>query len=206
MMKIALIIVWSLALAFQGLSQNRIQVQLTSSQPNQLIASAGTDVSSPASNVLIGGSPTAEGGLEPYTYAWSPSIGLSSADVANPELTADSSLTYILLITDQRGCTSTDTLSLFLIPNKVTETGEAKLRVYPNPAGGIVNVELLQQFENANLQLMMLDETGREVYTSRPEVISDAIQLDIRSLSAGLYTIILNDGTSSCRQQLVIKR
>jgi hypothetical protein len=206
MMKIALIIVWSLALAFQGLSQNRIQVQLTSSQPNQLIASAGTDVSSPASNVLIGGSPTAEGGLEPYTYAWSPSIGLSSADVANPELTADSSLTYILLITDQRGCTSTDTLSLFLVPNKVTESGEATLRVYPNPAGGIVNVELLQQFENANLQLMMLDETGREVYTSRPEVISDAIQLDIRSLSAGLYTIILNDGTSSCRQQLVIKR
>jgi hypothetical protein len=206
MMKIALIIVLSLALAFQGLSQNRIQVQLTSSQPNQLIASAGTDVSSPASNVLIGGSPTAEGGLEPYTYAWSPSFGLSSADVANPELTADSSLTYILLITDQRGCTSTDTLSLFLIPNKVTESGEATLRVYPNPAGGIVNVELLQQFENANLQLMMLDETGREVYTSRPEVISDAIQLDIRSMSSGLYTIILNDGTSICRQQLVIKR
>ena len=206
MMKIALIIVLSLALAFQGLSQNRIQVQLTSSQPNQLIASAGTDVSSPASNVLIGGSPTAEGGLEPYTYAWSPSFGLSSADVANPELTADSALTYILLITDQRGCTSTDTLSLFLVPNKVTESGEATLRVYPNPAGGIVNVELLQQFENANLQLMMLDETGREVYTSRPEVISDAIQLDIRSLSTGLYTIILNDGTSSCRQQLVIKR
>ena len=205
-MKIALIIVLSLALAFQGLSQNRIQVQLTSSQPNQLIASAGTDVSSPASNVLIGGSPTAEGGLEPYTYAWSPSFGLSSADVANPELTADSSLTYILLITDQRGCTSTDTLSLFLIPNKVTESGEATLRVYPNPAGGIVNVELLQQFENANLQLMMLDETGREVYTSRPEVISDAIQLDIRSMSSGLYTIILNDGTSICRQQLVIKR
>jgi hypothetical protein len=206
MMKIALIIVLSLALAFQGLSQNRIQVQLTSSQPNQLIASAGTDVSAPASNVQIGGFPAAEGGMEPYTYAWSPSIGLSSADVANPELTADSSLTYILLITDQRGCTSTDTLSLFLIPNKVTETGEAKLRVYPNPAGGIVNVELLQQFENANLKLMMLDETGREVYTSRPEVISDAIQLDIRSMSAGLYTIILNDGTSSCRQQLVIKR
>jgi hypothetical protein len=205
-MKIALIIVLSLAFAFQSLSQNRIQVQLTSSQPNQLIASAGTDVSAPANNVQIGGFPAAEGGLEPYTYAWSPSIGLSSADVANPELTADSALTYILLITDQRGCTSTDTLSLFLIPNKVTESGEATLRVYPNPAGGIVNVELLQQFENANLHLMMLDETGREVYTSRPEVISDAIQLDIRSLSTGLYTIILNDGTSSCRQQLVIKR
>ena len=205
-MKIALCLFLGLTLALQGLSQNRIQILLTSSQPDQLTANAGTDVSAPATNVQLGGFPAAEGGIEPYIYAWSPSIGLSSADVANPELTADSALTYILLITDQRGCTSTDTLSLFLIPNKVTESGEASLRVYPNPAGGIVNIELSQQFENANLQLMMLDETGREVYTSRPEVISDAIQLDIRSLSSGLYTIILNDGTSSCRQQLVIKR
>jgi len=206
MHKILLVLLLLFWTGIHCFSQHRIQIQLTSSQPNQLVVSAGADVSSPASNVQIGGFPAAEGGLEPYTYAWSPSIGLSSADVANPELTADSALTYILLITDQRGCTSTDTLSLFLIPNKVTESGEASLRVYPNPAGGIVNVELLQQFENANLQLMMLDETGREVYRSRPEVISDAIQLDIRSLSTGLYTIILNDGTSSCRQQLVIKR
>jgi len=187
-------------------SQHRIQIQLTSSQPNQLVASAGADVSSPASNVQIGGFPAAEGGIEPYTYAWSPSIGLSNADVANPELTADSALTYILLITDQRGCTSTDTLSLFLIPNKVNELGESQLRVYPNPAGGIVNIELVQQFENANLQLMILDDTGREVFATRPEIVSDVIQLDIRSLSAGLYTVILNDGTSSGRQQLVIKR
>jgi hypothetical protein len=187
-------------------SQHRIQIQLTSSQPNQLVASAGADVSSPASNVQIGGFPAAEGGIEPYTYAWSPSTGLSNADVANPELTADSSLNYILLITDQRGCTSTDTLTLFLIPNKVNESGESQLRVYPNPAGGIVNIELVQQFENANLQLMILDDTGREVFATRPEIVSDVIQLDIRSLSAGLYTVILNDGTSSGRQQLVIKR
>lgn len=206
MMKIALIIVLALALAFQGLSQNRIQIQLTSSQPNQLVASAGTDVSSPASNVLIGGSPTAVGGVEPYTYAWSPSFGLSSSDVANPELTADSSLTYILLITDQRGCTSTDTLSLFLIPNKVNEAGESLLRIYPNPSGGIVNIQFVQQFDHGNLQLMILDDTGREVLTARPEIVSEVIQLDIRSLSAGLYTIILKDGNSSCSQQLVIKR
>jgi len=206
MMKIALIIVLALALAFKGLSQNRIQIQLTSSQPNQLVASAGTDVSSPASNVLIGGSPTAVGGVEPYTYAWSPSFGLSSSDVANPELTADSSLTYILLITDQRGCTSTDTLSLFLIPNKVNEAGESLLRIYPNPSGGIVNIQFVQQFDHGNLQLMILDDTGREVLTARPEIVSEVIQLDIRSLSAGLYTVILKDGNSSCSQQLVIKR
>ena len=206
MMKIALCLFLGLTLALQGLSQNRIQIQLTSSQPDQLTANAGADVSAPATNVQLGGFPAAEGGIEPYIYAWSPSIGLSSTDVANPELTADSALTYILLITDQRGCTSTDTLSLFLIPNKVTESGEASLRVYPNPAGGIVNIELSQQFENVNLQLMMLDETGREVFTTRPEIVSDVIQLDIRNLSAGLYTIILNDGTSSSRQQLVIKR
>jgi hypothetical protein len=64
----------------------------------------------------------------------------------------------------------------------------------------------VQQFENANLQLMILDDTGREVFATRPEIVSDVIQLDIRSLSAGLYTVILNDGTSSGRQQLVIKR
>jgi hypothetical protein len=206
MMKTALIIVLSLALAFQGLSQNRIQIQLTSSQPNQLVASAGSDVLSPANNVQIGGFPAAEGGVEPYTYAWSPAEGLSSADVANPELNSDSTLAYMLLITDQRGCTSADTLSLFIIPNKVNEHGESPLRLYPNPAGGIVNIELLQQFEKTNLNLSVLDETGREVLTERPEVVSDIIRLDIRGLSVGFYTVVLNDGKSTCSQQLAIKR
>lgn len=187
-------------------SQHRIQIQLTSSQPNQLVASAGADVLSPANNVQIGGFPAAEGGVEPYTYAWSPAEGLSSADVANPELNSDSTLTYTLLITDQRGCTSADTLSLFIIPNKVNEHGESALRLYPNPAGGIVNIELLQQFEKANLNLSVLDEAGREVLTERPEVVSDIIRLDIRGLSVGFYTVVLNDGKSTCSQQLAIKR
>lgn len=48
------------------------------------------------------------------TYAWSPATFLSSTIISNPLSTPDSTTTYILTVTDTAGCTSFDTVTIFV--------------------------------------------------------------------------------------------
>lgn len=68
-------------------------------------ASAGPTVDA-CSSPVIGGSPTATGGLAPYTYSWSPSLGLSSTIIANPIATPLTTTNYTVMVTDGNGCTA----------------------------------------------------------------------------------------------------
>ncbi|MEO5931214.1 MAG: T9SS type A sorting domain-containing protein [Candidatus Kapaibacterium sp.] len=75
------------------------------------VAAAGNDIEICAgSSAPLGGPNPATQGLAPYIYLWSPAAGLNSAldphPVASPVITT----TYHLLVTDARGCTSTDTI------------------------------------------------------------------------------------------------
>jgi PKD repeat protein len=58
------------------------------------------------SQQVLGPANPITGGLPPYTYSWSPSIGLSNAFIVNPTLPIDftNQRIYALTITDQRGC------------------------------------------------------------------------------------------------------
>jgi hypothetical protein len=55
------------------------------------------------SNTTIGGSPTAQGGVPPYTYSWVPSSGLNLTNVSNPVANPISTTTYTLTVTDSTG-------------------------------------------------------------------------------------------------------
>jgi len=63
-------------------------------------AGTNTTVCDGVTTATIGGSPTASGGLSPYTYTWSPSTGLSSATVANPIASPTINTTYTVSVRD----------------------------------------------------------------------------------------------------------
>jgi len=65
---------------------------------NQTICSGG--------GVVIGGSPTANAGSGSYSYAWSPSTGLSSTNIANPTASPANTTIYTVTVTDANGCTA----------------------------------------------------------------------------------------------------
>lgn len=48
------------------------------------------------------------GGTGPYNYAWSPAVGLSCADCAEPEIHWSGVEEYILTVTDANGCSASD--------------------------------------------------------------------------------------------------
>ncbi len=78
-------------------------------------AGFGNDTLCTGGSILLGGSPTATGGLLPYTYSWSPAAGLSSSSIANPIAAVTANIRYKVTITDGTGCQVID--SVFVVYN-----------------------------------------------------------------------------------------
>lgn len=67
-------------------------------------------------STIIGGNPTASGNA-PFTYNWSPSGSLDNGAIANPTATPATTTTYIVTVTDDNGCiSSNNTVTITVIP------------------------------------------------------------------------------------------
>ena len=87
-------------------------------------ANAGADKEICASaSTAIGGSPTATGGTPSYTYSWTPATGLDNAASANPNAAPSSTTTYVVLVSDAKGCSDTDTMTVTVNPAPVANAG-----------------------------------------------------------------------------------
>ncbi len=93
---------------------------------NAQAADAGLDQTiCEGASVTIGGSPTASGGLPPYTYSWSPAIGLSSATVANPIASPISTTAYTVTITDANSTSTSDVMIVTVNPAPASITANS---------------------------------------------------------------------------------
>jgi gliding motility-associated-like protein len=90
-----------------------------------LAANAGpTKNICPTSSALLGGAPSATGGLAPYTYQWSPSNFLNSTTIPNPMVTNISNdLWYVLMVIDSKGDTSLSYVFVKLNPIQTFNAG-----------------------------------------------------------------------------------
>ena len=102
----------------------------------QLAAEAGPDktIASGGSTVLEG---SAAGGSAPYTYSWSPALGLSDPNLAQPTASPTSTTLYTLTVTDSLGQTATDSVSVILVAALAASAGADKTIV----AGGSTVLE-----------------------------------------------------------------
>ncbi|MGB4838531.1 MAG: PKD domain-containing protein, partial [Saprospiraceae bacterium] len=72
---------------------------------NPIASSAGpvTMCHSSSTNLSV----TVSGGTGPFSYLWSPSIGLSANNISNPIATPSATTIYIVTVTSSSGCTAT---------------------------------------------------------------------------------------------------
>lgn len=88
----------------------------------QLVADAGNNQTvCIGPSFYLGGNPTASGGTPPYQYTWANSLGGSGSSTANP-LTSSAVLgvgtvTYTLTVTDALSNTSTDQVTITILPS-----------------------------------------------------------------------------------------
>ncbi len=71
-----------------------------------IIVNAGTDKEiCEGESVQIGTASPASGGVEPYTFKWTPAAGLDNPDIAMPAASPDAATVYTLTVTDSRDST-----------------------------------------------------------------------------------------------------
>jgi len=87
---------------------------------NGLIAEAGANTQicsgQTGQSVTLGGNPTATNGAPPYTYKWTPTIGLNDPAVANPIATPAATTTYTVEVIDSSGAKATDKIIVAVNP------------------------------------------------------------------------------------------
>lgn len=83
----------------------------------------------------------------------------------------------------------------------ITENLNEDITVYPNPSSSVINVKLNEQFQNPVIRV--IDVTGREVYHIA-SCNTDVVTLDVKSLSAGVYTLICTENGRSVKKKLIV--
>jgi hypothetical protein len=85
----------------------------------------------------------------------------------------------------------------------ISSSGTTAIEVYPNPAQGLINVNLTG-FRNVDGVLTIVDALGKTVFSKQcTETVS---QLELSRLADGIYTILFNDENGRVRARLIITR
>lgn len=84
------------------------------------------------------------------------------------------------------------------------DANELACKLYPNPAANVLFVEILNEDENASVQIISID--GKVVLTEQMNA-SDAVNsVDISSLANGIYTVIINTESINQAFRLIVKK
>ncbi|MFI5203562.1 MAG: T9SS type A sorting domain-containing protein [Flavobacteriales bacterium] len=151
--------------------------------------------------------------LGPTWTGWLPNSGYRYIGFRRINAPADT--TYGWMKTDFKGNSSGPYDTVFVVqfayntvPNvpltagqitSVTETdANSKIEVYPNPASDLLNIKVLK---NEIYTASVINSTGQIVLTAAGK--TSLLQLDIRELSTGYYTVLITCPTGTIRSAFI---
>jgi len=123
----------------------------------EAVQGAGPYTGGPETTIYLGYGPqtvtlssTVSGGSA-FTYAWSPSEGLSCSDCAAPVFTptAEGNYEFTLTVTNEFGCSSTCTITICVLDIRVPGTNGKKVYICHVPQGNPTNPQTLSISVNA---------------------------------------------------------
>lgn len=198
-----LLVLCALSLVFSAHGQQTHRYTLSGNQPDQLVADAGEDIYAvPGETFTLGGQAVAKGGIPPYQFLWEPATGLDDPAYPFPKVqTGNADITYAITVTDARGCTATDEVSIIIDVTTSIESGDAETPVviYPNPAQSWIIIKVATSDGN----LSLYNNYGKLVWQG--PVNSPEHVLDIRTLAKGIYLLTLQDRDSTHTFRLVVQ-
>ncbi|MBR9920707.1 MAG: T9SS type A sorting domain-containing protein [Bacteroidetes bacterium] len=141
---------------------------------------------------------TASGGTAPLTYEWSDGQTTETAT----DLTTG---TYTVIVTDANGCTAEGSVDIvFSSVEKVD--GLEFFQFGPNPTAGDLSLQL-QFSETTDLQVQVLDLTGKVVYNNAAKSVQSAnYEIDLTEKAGGVYFLqIIMDDQQLTERILLVK-
>jgi hypothetical protein len=143
---------------------------------------------------------SATGGTENYTYSWSPATNLNDATAQNPLFTPTEAgdFTYTVTVSDGNE-TVTASVSFTVIDNTdVNEIAAQNVKVYPNPASSVINIEGIDNYNNLDVKIVNVQ--GQVV-----KEVPNTLEINVSDINTGVYFIKIDlDGQQSI-QKIVIK-
>ena len=134
------------------------------------------------------------------TYSWT-GVGANAQAIVSP--TANT--TYTVTGTDGNGCSSTALITQSVtVCSGIQESAinSGMVLVYPNPASDLVTVKMNQFTEGA--LLTVYSSLGQIVY--KVALKSDAVKIDLSSMEAGLYTLVINASNQAVYTAKLVKQ
>jgi hypothetical protein len=77
-----------------------------------------------------------------------------------------------------------------------------QINVYPNPSDAVTNFAI-DFAENSPAQIEVFDVTGKQVYSKNVSALFTAFNLEL--LSAGMYTVIVTQGSKVNAQKFIVR-
>lgn len=200
-----------LFLTLSKLTFGQIEVVLNSNQPSPLnysIPSYQTTIDKGTVINLASGL-SISGGVEEYTYSWSPTDNLDEPTVLNPLATPNDTISYVLTVTDNNGCQikipyTVNVNSIGTSNEEISLDKNMNIILFPNPNKGTFTVQL-NGFQHRELEILLIDMTGKCIYESKHQLSSTNFNKTIElKLKAGYYVLKCTFNDRSIFKQLII--
>lgn len=143
---------------------------------------------------------SATGGTENYTYSWSPATNLNDATAQNPLFTPTEAgdFTYTVTVSDGNE-TVTASVSFTVIDNTdVNEIAAQNVKVYPNPASSVINIEGIDNYNNLDVKFV-------NIHGQIVKEVSNALEINVSDVESGIYFIKIDCDGQQYLQKIVIK-
>jgi GEVED domain/SprB repeat/Secretion system C-terminal sorting domain len=157
-------------------------INTTVTQPASILTTLVSSTNASGFGISDGkGKVVAQGGKPNYSYLWSPG-GETTNEIVNKPAG-----TYTITVTDANGCTSFATI-IISQPNSIDALQKLyQLQITPNPASNAITLVSSVEIKNITITNMI----GQVLITAN-HCNSTQKEININSLSTGIYTILVN--------------
>jgi subtilisin family serine protease len=164
-----------------GITSERVPVQAVLISPE--VSTSGNVVLTADDSALL----VASGGIN---YQWFPSDGLSNTDadsvIASPILTT----TYFVIVTDQNGCITTDSVKVTVVP--LLNNPLSSCIISPNPSVNRIKIEFSSQIlPDYKLQANIYNILGQNLYSSGI-ITNDPFFIERGNIAEGIYFLVIS--------------
>ena len=130
------------------------------------------------------------GGAGITSYVWNTGA-ITSNIIASTGISNPGNITYSVIVTNQNGCTGTDTTNInFVICSGINEANQIALSLFPNPASDYIQLNFEKAIEG-DYSFVLMDVQGKVVL--KETISSQRVQFSVKDLQSGLYQYRLMD-------------